>query len=87
MSVFGLFLQITSNRTRENYLKFQQGRLRLDTEKNFFCERVVGHRNRQNGGITIPGSVEIMCECGPWRRGLMVTLWCYVRLNDLRGLF
>ncbi|TRZ25586.1 hypothetical protein HGM15179_001645 [Zosterops borbonicus] len=39
--------EVTSNRTRENDLKFQQGRLRLDIKKNFFSERVVGHRNRQ----------------------------------------
>ncbi|RMC11391.1 hypothetical protein DUI87_11510 [Hirundo rustica rustica] len=51
---------VTSNRMRENDLKFQQGRLRLGNKKKIFSERVVGHRNRRSGGITTP---EVFRKC------------------------
>ena len=42
----GLFIRACSERTRENVLKLEGSRFRLDIGKKFFTVRVVRHRNR-----------------------------------------
>jgi len=56
---FGLFSHINSDKTRENGLKWCQGKLGLDVRKNLFSERVVRYRNRLSREVKSSPSLEV----------------------------
>lgn len=57
------YIQVTSDRTKENGLKMQRGRFRLEFRKNFFTKKIVKYWNNLPRKEVEPPPLKVFKRC------------------------